>query len=302
MEQQAVVTNIQKFSVHDGPGIRSILFLKGCPLRCQWCANPENIAPGPQLMVYQGKCIRCGLCISRCSQNAIIVRDESVTMDWGRCRGCGACAAVCPTQARVMKGETMTTADARRAIDRDIPFYKNSGGGVTFSGGEPLLYPDFILEIAREYRAQGLNAVVETCGCVPWETFTWVQPWIDLFLYDLKFVDCEKHRKYCGMGNELILANLRRLCESSRVVVRIPIIPGINDTQEDIDRTGRLLAELGERIEAIHCLPYHNLGFSKYEALGMEYSLSDVMLPKGGYMETIQKMFEQHGLQVQIGG
>ena len=129
-----------------------------------------------------------------------------------------------------------------------------------------------------------------------------MQPWIDLFLDDLKFVDCEKHRKYCGMGNELILANLRRLCESSRVVVRIPIIPGINDTQEDIDRTGRLLAELGERIEAIHCLPYHNLGFSKYEALGMEYSLSDVMLPKGGYMETIQKMFEQHGLQVQIGG
>ncbi len=302
MEQQAVVTNIQKFSVHDGPGIRSILFLKGCPLCCQWCANPENIAPGPQLMVYQGKCIRCGLCISRCSQNAIIVRDETVTMDWGRCRGCGACASVCPTQARVMKGETMTTADARRAIDRDIPFYKNSGGGVTFSGGEPLLYPDFIMEIAREYRAQGLNAVVETCGCVPWETFARVQPWIDLFLYDLKFVDCEKHRKYCGMGNELILANLRRLCESSRVVVRIPIIPGINDTQEDIDRTGRLLAELGERIEAIHCLPYHNLGFSKYEALGMEYSLSDVMLPKGGYMETIRKMFEQHGLQVQIGG
>ena len=303
MEQQAIITNIQKFSVHDGPGIRSILFLKGCPLRCQWCANPENIDPRPQLMVYQGKCIHCGLCIDRCPEGAIFVRGGAVALDHARCRNCGECTRVCAVQARVIKGEAMTAEAARRVIDKDIPFYKNSGGGVTFSGGEPLLHPDFIIEIAREYRAQGLNAAVETCGCVPWETFERVRPWIDLFLFDLKFMDGEKHLQYCGVGNELILSNLRRLCGAgSRVTVRIPIIPGVNDTLKDVDQMGRFLAGLKDRIEGVHCLPYHNMGFSKYEALDMDYRLGDVTLPKGDYMDNIQKMFEQYGLQVQIGG
>ena len=201
MGEAAVLTNLQKFSVHDGPGIRSILFLKGCPLRCQWCANPENIGPEPELMVYGAKCIGCGRCVGQCSRGAIAADGTGRPPDKGLCVDCGACAAVCPSGARVLKGVRTTAEEARRAVDRDVPFYKNSGGGITFSGGEPLLHPDFIVEIARGYRAEGLNTAVETCGCVPWQTFEQVLPWIDLFLFDLKIMDSEKHCRYCGMGD-----------------------------------------------------------------------------------------------------
>ena len=193
METKAVITNIQKFSVHDGPGIRSILFLKGCPLHCQWCANPENIAPLPQLMIYPSKCIGCGLCIQSCPQGAIYEESGALHVREDLCTNCGACAAACASQARMLKGEWMTVQEARQEIDKDIPFYKNSGGGVTFSGGEPMLHPDYIGEIAREYKEMGLSAVVETCGYAPWTAFEQVLPWIDLFLYDLKFVSSEKH-------------------------------------------------------------------------------------------------------------
>ena len=302
MQAQAVITTIQKFSVHDGPGIRSILFLKGCPLRCQWCANPENIAPQPQLMLYPLKCIHCGLCISRCPQGAISTRDGALSFQAERCTNCGTCTKVCASQARVLKGAWMTAQEARQEIDRDLPFYQNSGGGVTFSGGEPLLHPAFIIEIAQEYRQMGLNSAVETCGCVSWDAFEAVLPWIDLFLFDLKCIDSAKHQQYCGRGNEQILSNLSRLCQCARVIVRMPIIPGINDTDEDLRLAGAYLSERKEHIEAVHCLPYHNMGLSKYEALHMDYQLPDVALPKSEAMNRIKTFLESYGLHVQIGG
>lgn len=302
MKNKAVVTNIQKFSVHDGPGIRSIIFFKGCPLKCQWCANPENIDPKPQLMVHKSKCIRCGRCIDSCPRGAIVAGDETIHLLRDRCQNCGKCVRVCTSQARVLKGELLSAADAKRVVDKDVPFYKNSGGGITFSGGEPMLHPDFIVDLAKEYRELGLNSAVETCGCVPWENFEKVKSWIDLFLFDLKFMDSSKHKEFCGSGNELILSNLRKICQSNRVIVRMPIIPGINDTEEDIERAAVFLKKIKEKIEAIHCLPYHNFGISKYEALDIDYKLSGVEIPKAEYMEYIKKMFELHGLSVQIGG
>lgn len=195
--------------------------------------KPENIAPQPQLMLYPLKCIHCGLCISRCPQGAISTRDGALSFQAERCTNCGTCTKVCASQARVLKGAWMTAQEARQEIDRDLPFYQNSGGGVTFSGGEPLLHPAFIIEIAQEYRQMGLNSAVETCGCVSWDAFEAVLPWIDLFLFDLKCIDSAKHQQYCGRGNEQILSNLSRLCQCARVIVRMPIIPGINDTDED---------------------------------------------------------------------
>lgn len=302
MENKAVVTNIQKFSVHDGPGIRSIIFFKGCPLECQWCANPENINPKPQLMVHKSKCIGCGLCVDSCEKSAIVAGDGFVEVIRSQCQSCGKCTTVCSSHARVLKGELLTIDEVKRVIDKDLPFYKNSGGGITFSGGEPMLHPDFIVDIAREYRNKGLNSAIETCGCVPWENFEKVKEWIDLFLFDLKFMDCGKHEKYCKQGNELILANLQKLCESNRVIIRMPIIPGVNDTNQDIALAGEFLSKMKNKIEAIHCLPYHNFGISKYDALSMDYQLLNVKMPNAAYMENIKQMLELHGLEIQIGG
>lgn len=301
MKTEAIITNIQKFSVHDGPGIRSLVFSKGCPLRCQWCANPENIAPQPQLMTYPKKCIGCALCVKACPHGALAQENGCIRSHPALCQNCGDCAVACPTEARILKGAAMSAEDVEQVIDRDLPFYRNSGGGVTFSGGEPLLHPDFICAIAQKYREKGLNTAVETCGHVPWDTFEQVLPWVDLFLYDLKMIDSEKHRQYCGAGNELILSNLEKLCARAPVTIRIPCIPGINDSAEDIRAAAEFIKTLSH-VEAIHCLPYHNMGLSKYDALGLPYALSHIAPPGGAYSEHIRAMFAQYGLQIQIGG
>lgn len=295
---KAAVTNIQKFSVHDGPGIRSVVFLKGCPLECRWCANPENIDPKPELMVYPVKCIGCGRCTEVCPQHLA----EICSKNAGSCTDCGRCAAVCSSTARVMKGEWMTTDEVIRKLDKDMIFYKNSGGGITFSGGEAMLYPEFIAEIAAAYKSRGINTAVETCGLVPWISFEKVIPYNDLFLFDVKFISREKHMMYCGQSNDTILDNLRKLCRLSRVVIRVPMIPSINDSEEELRKLGEFLSELKDSIEGVHCLPYHDFGASKYDALGIEYELPDIRIPESSYMEDIKKFLESYDLKVQIGG
>lgn len=304
MENAAIVTNIQKFSVHDGPGIRSVIFLKGCPLRCKWCANPENIRKEPQLLFYRRQCIRCGLCAKRCENGAIAMESGFPDTSRSRCRNCGRCADVCASGARVIKGQRMTAEEICGVVDRDLPFYRNSGGGITFSGGEPLLYPDLVAQVCRTYREKGLNTAVETCGCIPWGQVEQVLPWVDLFLFDLKLVNDEKHRTFCGVGNTQILENLRRLCRSgqTRVIIRMPVIPGINDGQEDLEAAAGFLEGLKGAFESVHCLPYHNYGASKYEAMGMEYELENLQMPEQERMEQLQAMFALRGLTVQIGG
>ena len=297
--EKAIVTNIQKFSVHDGPGIRSIVFFKGCPLKCEWCSNPENIDPKPQLMVHKMKCIHCGLCTRKCEHGAI--RPMSVKKD--HCVDCGECTEVCPTKARELKGKYYSVDEVRAAIDKDIDFYRNSGGGLTFSGGEPMLKVDFIIELAREYLEKGLTSVVETCGCVPWANYEKAIPYIDMFYYDVKFIDSEKHKEHCGAGNEQILSNLLKLCERGcQVMIRIPIIPGVNDAEEDLKATAEFLTGIKDKILGVHVLPYHNFGIAKYEALDMAYPLPDVAIPKDEYMQKIKALFELYGLEVKIGG
>lgn len=302
MEKQALVTNIQKFSVRDGPGIRSIVFFKGCPLKCQWCANPENISFEKEIMFYDSKCIACNMCAAACANGAITADEKGLQYNRSKCSLCGMCVKACSTKARVIKGNLMEVKEVIEDIDSDIIFYKTSGGGVTFSGGEPLLHAEFIKEIARDYREKGLSSVVETCGCVPWEKIELVKEWIDLFLYDVKFIDEEKHKLYCGGSNELILNNLRRLSEESAVIARIPIIPGINDTERDIRMAGEFLDTLKNDLKGIHILPYHNFGISKYDSLGKEYKLSQVKVPDQEHMNTIKSNLERVGLDVQIGG
>ena len=303
----AIVTNIQKFSVHDGPGIRSIIFTKGCPLNCMWCANPENIHFKPELMFYPEKCIGCGRCVKTCSQSAITVNTFAdgnvITFDRTKCINCGACTKVCYSQSRVMKGEMLPYENVLEKVNKDIPFYRNSGGGITFSGGEPLMHLNFVAGIARDCREKGLNTAVETCGFVPWENIERVIPWIDLFLFDIKFINSRKHAEYCGQGNELILENFKRLCEDgrSRIVVRMPIIPGINDLGGDITLAGAFLRKYKEKISCVNILPYHNYGASKYDALGIPYGLSHLESPTDEWMKKIKDALEGYDLQIQIG-
>ncbi len=309
MNPSAMVTNIQKFSVHDGPGIRSLIFTKGCPLRCLWCANPENIHFGPDLMLFPDKCIGCKRCVDICPQNAITIArntdgKEYIQSHRELCIRCGACAKVCFSQSRVLKGEVLSCEQVEKKVDKDLPFYKNSGGGITFSGGEPLLHPQFIARIAKHYREKGLSTAVETCGFVPWENFEIVLPWVDWFLFDIKFIDSRKHKKYCGQENQPILENLQKLSRDGRcrIVIRIPIIPGVNDDKSDLALTGAFLGKRKDRLTGVHILPYHNYGTSKYDALGVPYQLSALESPTDEYMQQIRGTLEQYGLKVQIGG
>ncbi len=292
----AVVTNIQKFSVHDGPGIRSVVFLKGCSLDCMWCSNPENIHPYPELMVRSNRCIGCGRCRDVCSRGLTGVCSKNNAS----CTNCGNCASVCSSMAREIAGKLMNTDQVLEAIEKDAVFYKRSGGGVTFSGGEALLFPDFVASIAKRCRQQGFGSAIETCGLVPWEAFEKVISFNELFLFDLKLIDRDKHIRYCGKSNDLILNNLMKLCTRSRVIIRVPVIPSVNDSEDDIRKLCSFLSGLDGLIEDVHCLPYHELGTSKYDTLGISYRLPGILTPDTGYMNDIRNKFEKYGIKPQI--
>ena len=305
-----LIFNIQKYCVHDGPGIRTVVFFQGCPMRCRWCANPESHEFEPELMIYPDKCIGCGRCRSVCGSGCFLTDENGeIRFERRKCISCGNCAEVCYAGSRCMSGKLMTLDEIKKNVDRDMVFYKNSGGGITFSGGEPMCFPDQIYELAEYYKKQGVTTAVETCGYVPFENFEKVLPYIDLVMYDLKIMDDEKHIKYTGGSNKQILENLRKISQKVRIVVRIPIIPGINDSDEDIDQFGKFITELNShitelnsRIDTIHILPYHNFGLNKYDALGKEYLLYDIKSPSHECMEDIKSRLELFGFKVITGG
>ena len=255
-EQTAILFDVQRNSYVDGPGIRTTVFFKGCNMNCAWCHNPESQFPNPQMMVYQNKCTGCGKCKEKCPH------------ELKTCVLCGQCTRYCPHNAREICGKAYTLDEVLREIRKDKPFYEASGGGVTFSGGECMLQIDFLEEILKECKRCGLHTAVDTAGQVPFASFEMILPYTDLFLYDVKCYDSEKHKQYTGVGNELILENLARLLRADAGVwVRIPIIAGINDSIEDMTAIRRMLDSCGypERVEL---LPYHAMGEHKYAAIG----------------------------------
>ena len=302
-DKKICVFDIQKFSVHDGPGIRTIVFMKGCPLHCQWCANPESQNAAPELMYYPDKCIGCGKCVEVCPQHATEVVEGRFLFDRSKCVNCGECAKSCYANARDMSGEYMSDDEIIREVDKDMAFYKNSGGGITFSGGEAMIYPEHVRDIARKYKEDGVSTAIETCGFVPWENYKMVMDYIDIFLFDIKMLDEKKHLKYTGGSNRQILENARRLHEQGKTVIpRMPIIPGINDSKEDIARAAKWMkANLGDGLQ-MHVLPYHNFGLNKYRALEKPYFLEDLKAPEDEQMEAVKAQFEEYGFDVNIGG
>lgn len=297
-----LISNIQKFSIHDGPGIRTTVFFKGCPLRCWWCHNPENQVAGQEVMFWSGRCIACGACLAACAQGAISMEGEIAVTDRTLCTVCGACVEACYAQAREIVGREMTVAEVIAEIEKDIPFYDESGGGVTFSGGEPLLQSDFLLALLRACKEKEIHTALDTCGFAPWETLDSIREYVDLFLYDLKLMDDAKHREFTGVSNELILRNLRMLSERGHdIFLRVPIVPGINDDDEHIRQIGAFAADL-PHLNRVDILPYHHIALEKYKRLNKVYSLPEARPPSDKRITEIAQILEGFGLRVKIGG
>lgn len=297
----ATIFNIQKFSVNDGPGIRTTVFFKGCPLSCAWCHNPESIHPRPQLLYYSSKCIGCGRCITACKQNAVTADGHKITINRSACIRCGACTEACPTDALQMAGKEVPLDEILKEIDKDVVFYQQSGGGVTFSGGEPMAQIDALEALLQASKARGLHTAVDTSGHAPWPDFERILKWTDVFLFDVKHLDEDAHEAYTGVSNKVILENLRRLSErGASIGLRVPVIPGINDSDTYMDQLGKCLSSLNSH--TVYLLPYHGIAKGKYERLGEVYELESMTSPSHTEMEQLKKRLENFGLNVRIGG
>jgi len=292
------IFDVKKFSIHDGPGIRTTIFFKGCPLTCLWCHNPESQASEPELMFLESRCIGCGMCREVCDQGAI---SEDLTVNAESCTLCGECVEACYAEARQMVGQEMTVAQVMAEVERDVPFYDESGGGVTFSGGEPLAQPDFLLALLRACREREIHTALDTCGFAPWQVLDRVRRHTDLFLYDLKLMAAAAHQKFTGVSNELILRNLQMLSERGHdIILRLPIVPGVND-DEQIRRTGEFAAAL-PHLNRVDVLPYHHSAAQKYERLGRPYQLPTVQPPSEARVAKIIQILQAFDLQVRTGG
>lgn len=300
-----IVFNIQKYSIHDGPGIRTIVFLKGCLLKCIWCSNPESQELKSQVTFNFSRCIGCNSCIISCPVRAISLDSLFVRkIDYKKCTGCDKCIQICPAGALQKVGRLMTPREVLAEVIKDRIFYRKTNGGVTISGGEPLYQYDFFMGLLEEFKAAFLNVVVETTGYTSWENLEGALPLIDIVLYDFKHINSKKHRLFTGVDNSLIIENLKKLGEADvQVWLRMPIIPGYNDSLEDIENTTDLIKNI-KNIQKVELLPYHKLGNSKYSKLGMIYKLKDLEPPPEEELKEIESIFKSKlpWLEVQIGG
>jgi len=295
-----LVFNIMRFSTHDGPGIRTTVFLKGCSLHCFWCHNPEGRKSEPEAIHLEERCTQCGDCVRACPHGALHLNGR-LFRDLGLCQRCGECADVCPVSAQQLAGRWMSVHDTLVEILKDEVFFDESGGGVTVSGGEPLMQPEFVEALLRECKARRIRTALDTCGYAATGILQRVSENVDLFLYDLKVMDPEKHRQFTGVGNELILNNLKMLVErGSAVTVRVPIIPGVNADAANFSALVEFLAPLGLR--EIDLLPYHRIGSAKYSRLHLSYQMEGMEPPMPAQMDAVAARLTHDGFSVRIGG
>jgi pyruvate formate lyase activating enzyme len=300
--ERGIIFDIRRFSVHDGPGIRTTVFFKGCPLACWWCHNPESQAAGPQMMLRESRCILCGDCLVVCLPGATSQDGDRIVTDDRHCSLCGACVTACPTGAREIAGREMGVEEVMAEVERDLPFYEQTGGGVTFSGGEPLLQASFLHALLTACKEKGIHTTVDTCGHTSWDALDRVRELTDLFLFDVKLMDEEKHRKYTGVTNRVILKNLRALARSgANIQIRVPIIPGITDAPENLAAIGELASSL-PGVGGVDVLPYHQTAAAKYERLKIPNHLAGLNPPSAEYMEDVAATLHGYGLQINVGG
>ncbi len=298
------IFNIQGFSIHDGPGIRSTVFLKGCPLRCDWCQNPESQQTQTEILFLADKCDGCGKCVAACAGGAISLIGGSVRTGRGRCGAQGACVTACPAGARELIGRQTTAEDIVAEVLKDSAFYASSGGGVTLSGGEPLFHPTFAAEILRLCKIAGLHTTLDTCGYATWTKALRVLRYVDLVLYDFKHMDSEQHLRGTGVPNELILDNARRIHHELRIPIfaRVPVLPGFNDSDENMSATARFIATELHSSVPVHLIGFHGFGEGKRARLERAPMSLSLTAPDQAKLQHIQEIFASCGLQTVIGG
>lgn len=294
------VFDIQRFSIDDGPGIRTVVFLKGCSLHCFWCQNPEGIKRRPEIMFFPDRCIGCGRCIKTCPEGAHIIRDKTHVYLREKCVACGKCAETCYAGALVLCGRKTSVNEVMDEVLRDRVFYETSGGGVTLSGGDPTFQSDFSHAILERCKAEGLHTAIETAANCRWEDLDALLAVTDLVMMDIKHIDPRKHRQVTGVSNELILENAQRLAQTDKaLIIRVPIIPTVNNTPEEIEAIAKFVKDFTNLLY-LELLPFHRLGEGKYHALGLDYSASHLSSPEKEPMSKLAAQARRFGLEVRI--
>jgi pyruvate formate lyase activating enzyme len=305
-EFSGVVFNIQRFSLHDGTGIRTLVFMKGCPLRCRWCSNPEGLSQEIQVMDNPAKCMGCGACLKACPEQAV-AGQEGFPIDRNKCTGCGVCAKYCPTNAKSMCGEVKTVDDVVGMVERDLPFYGHSQGGITIGGGEMLVQAAFVLEVLKRCREKGINTAVETSGYGSWDWLSRIAGQCNIIHYDIKALDPARHQYLTGVDNALILQNLEKLDDylsgispMPKLVLRLPLIDGYNLTEEFVTEAAAYIKNTLHNYHVVELLPFHNFGEQKYKKLGLSYELSGKPNSKPEEAERYAAFFAERELPVRI--
>jgi pyruvate formate lyase activating enzyme len=297
---EGMVFNIQRYSIDDGPGIRTTVFLKGCPLRCPWCSNPESQSPNPELSYRYTSCKKCGTCANVCPNGAPTLTDDGITIDRSRCAVCGVCVKACLAEALKITGESMSPDKARKVIRKDAVYYETSGGGVTCSGGEILSQPDFVASVFSRCREEGIHTCADTSGFGSPEALDKILAYTDLVYFDLKLMDEQRHRELIGVPLDLILQNLRTIAARGiPTVIRVPLIPGLNDSDENLNAVADITKELIPDA-TVHILPYHKYGANKYAAVGMRYTLDNIEENTPENLARARGVFEGRGLKCEL--
>jgi pyruvate formate lyase activating enzyme len=297
---EGIVFNIQRYSIDDGPGVRTTVFLKGCPLNCLWCSNPESIDPMPEVTYRYISCKRCGTCVSACPVRAIILDGDGIHIDRKNCNKCGACVPVCMPEALKISGKKMSVDEVFKIVKRDIDYYEVSGGGLTCSGGEVLAQPEFVAALFHRCRDAGIHTCADTSGWGSQEAMETMLEYCDLVYFDLKHMNAVEHKKLCGQSNDLILNNLALIVdEKVPVVLRIPLIPGCNDSEENLTAIAETAARLMPSAP-VHILPYHRYGTNKYRMLDVEYPLETTEGPAPEELDRAKEIIESFGLMCEI--
>lgn len=297
----SIVCEIEKYAIHDGPGIRSVVFLKGCPLQCVWCANPETQRQENELYYDCARCIQCKRCITACEQGVLLAIDEKIHIAREKCIACGQCVTECPMGALQLVGKEMSVEEVFEEISKDIVFYRQSGGGITISGGEVLMHEEFATALLQKSQENYIHTAIETSGFGSWHALRSLAEYCDIILFDIKHTDEKIHREVTGVEQNVILGNLQQLSKiHSHITLRVPLITGWNDGEEDIENVVRIANENG--IREIHLLPYHSLGRQKYNRLGRKYCLEKINSPEDNAMNHFKDYIRKQGLKCIIGG